>query len=378
MADQSTTSRNILIVGALLGLAAAGMGVHTMLNSQARQVDNHIGTKPAQVEELVAAAEQVQANVRRDLSLADVAPEGALANGQPRIIPFFYSTELWQVPPQGGGTLHDVVDIYDPTVAAIHEGIPNEWFLKHGLVSALSNSEGAAQDSDKDGFSNREEFEAATDPSKAESLPPLVQATAGKPAKLEVVKIERAHAVITVDSIFALGTPPEEAGIRILSRVGDSRPILKVPVKVGGSFGLGGKDDAKRFTLVAFEKKEFADSMGGKSIENVIRVRDNDALTEANREFIVRAGSPKVNDKDRNTPNAKGYEINDTAARIRVTAGPLAGQPSGTIRVPLHATFKVPGDEKISCRLESVDANGSVNILPEGAQSPINIPAAKS
>ncbi len=376
MADHSTSSRNILIVGVLLGLAAAGMGVHTMLGSQARQVTTRIGSKPAVVNDLVADAEQALENTRKDRTLADIAPEGAVVNGQPRITPFFYSTELWQVPPQAGGTSYDVVDIYDPSVGPIHAGIPNTWFLKYGLGDALSYSDGATRDSDGDGFSNREEFAAGTDPSQASSLPALVQAEAGKPAKLEVVKIERAHAVITVDSTFAMGEPPAEAGIKIFARVDDSRPLVKANVAVGGSFGLGGKDDANRFTIVAFEKKEFTDSMGGKQTENVIRVRDNDALTEADKEFVVRVGRPRSTDKDRNTPNAKGREINDTAVRLRVTAGPLANQPGGTIRVPLHGSFKVPGDE-ITCILESVDANGSVNILPNGAQSPINIPSAK-
>ncbi len=377
MADYSNTSRNILIVGALMGLAAAGLGVYTSLNAELRQTNTRVGSEAANTAALVAEAEQVLESVKRDRTLKDVAPEGALANGKPRVIPFFFSTELWQVPPHNGGNINDVVDIYDPAVGPLHEGIPNTWFIQHGLGDALSQADGAARDSDGDGFSNREEFEAETNPSSAASLPPLVQTSAGKPVKLEVVKIERANAIITVDSMFATDPKPATAGIKVFARIDDRQPLVKADLAVGASFGLGGKDDAARFTILGFDKKEFTDSMGGAQSENVLRVRDNEALADADKEFIVRAGRPRANDKDRNTPNAKGREIHDVAARIRVTAGPMAGQPAGTIRVPLYATFKVPGDEKISCRLESVDAQGSANILPEGAQSPINIPAAK-
>ncbi len=376
MADNSNASRNILIVGALLGLAAAGMGGYMMATAQPKQVGTHVSGESSQVAELTAAADETLADIKRDRTLADVAPEGAVANGKPRVMPFFFATELWQVPPHKGGNMHDVVDIYDPTVEAIHSGIPNEWFLQHGLMEPLSLSDGDRKDSDGDGFSNREEFDAQTNPADAKSLPPLVQVEAGKPVKLEVVKIERANAVITVDSMFATDPAPAEAGVKVFAKLDDRQPVAKGSFKKGDSFGLGGKDDAKRFTIVGFEKKSFTDSMGGSQSENVIRVRDNEALVDADKEFVVRAGRPRLTDKDRGTPNEKGRAINDVAARIRVTAGPKAGQPEGTIRVPLHATFKVPGDERITCTLESVDANGSVNILPQGAQSPVNIPAA--
>ncbi len=372
MADQSRNERNILIVGVVLGLAAAALGGYTMSSSKALDVDTQLSGK-SDGDSLTAEAEETRATLQRDRGIADVAPEGATVNGKPRVMPFFFSTELWQIPPQNGGTLYNVVDIYDPTVPELHEGIPNTWFLKYGLVDALSASNGADLDSDGDGFTNREEFADKTDPSKADSLPPLVQATAGKPVKLEVVKVEKAKAIITVDSMFA--SDPSTISLKIFKRIDDQKPILKKEVKVGETFGLGEKANAKRFTVLGVDKKSFTGS-GGTAEENVLRVRDNEAIAPADKEFTIRAGRPRANDKDRGTPSEKGHAINDVAAQIRVTAGPMAGKPEGTVRVPLYGSFKVPGDAKVTCTLQSIDANGNANILPEGAQSPVNIPAA--
>ncbi len=373
MADQSNPERNILITGAVLGLAAAALGGYTMMSSAPKVVRAGVEGSVS-VEKLVAPAEEASAVTTRDRELKEVAPEGALVNGQPRIMPAFFPTELWQIPPRDGGKTYNVVDIYDAGSAAIHPTIPNIWFLDNGLVDALSRADGETMDSDGDGFSNLEEYAAQTKPSDASSLPPLVQAKAGAAVKLEVVGVERANAVITVDSMLALDPNPTQAGLKIFKRVEDQKPVHKADVAVGSSFGLDPKDDGKRFTVVGFERKSFTNNMGSASEETVLRVRDNAALGDE-KEFTIRAGRPRANDRDRGTPNEKGHAINDIAALIRVTAGPMAGKPEGTVRVPLHGSFKVPGDEKISCTLESVDANGSANIRPEGAQSPVNIPA---
>ncbi len=374
MADQSQSERNTLIVGAVLGIAAAALGAYTMMSASPKSVRTGVEGSIS-VEKLVAPAEQASADATRDRELKDVAPEGVQVNGQPRIMPAFFATELWQIPPQNGGKTYNVVDVYDAASASVHPTIPNVWFLDNGLIDALSRADGETMDSDGDGFSNLEEYAAQTKPGDASSLPPLVQAKAGSAVKLEVVAIERANAVITVDSMFALEPTPAKAGLKIFKRVEDQKPVHKADVALGDSFGLDPKDDGKRFTVVAFEREKFTSNMGSETEESVLRVRDNAALGDV-KEFTIRAGRPRPNDKDHGTHNEKGRAINDVAALIRVTAGPMAGKPEGTVRVPLHGSFKVPGDDKLSCTLESVDANGSANIRPEGAQSPVNIPAA--
>ncbi len=381
MADQPNTERNVLIAGAVLGVAAAALGAFSMMGSKVQDVKPANGGK-ASLEEFIAPAETARATVTRDRVLRDVAPEKALVNGKPRIMPAFYAVELWQIPPRNGEPkgpdgkpMNNVIDIYDATSDAIHPTIPNVWFLNNGIEDALSRADGETMDSDGDGFSNLEEFAAGTHPGKADSLPPLVHAKAGTAVKLEVVDIKKAEAVITIDSMFALDANPTQAGIKIYKRVDDAKPVHKLNVAKGDSFGLAPGDDGKRFTVLGYERKSFTNSMGSASEETVLKVRDNESLTDE-KEFTIRAGRPRLNDKERGTANEKGRTIKDVAAVIRVTAGPKAGKPEGTVTVPLHGSFKVPGDEKLSCTLESVDANGSANIRPEGAQSPVNIPAA--
>jgi len=57
---------------------------------------------------------------------------------------------------------------------AVHQGIPNIWWLKYRLDPGYSDS--PDRDPDKDGFSNREEYEAETDPTLFKAHPnPIVK-----------------------------------------------------------------------------------------------------------------------------------------------------------------------------------------------------------
>lgn len=370
MADQSNAGRNALIVGVVLGLAGAGLGVYTMMENKVERTVAAI-TSDTRADSLAAEAEQLLAEKERNRTIVDVAPEGAQVNGKPRFTPLFFSPELWEV------SLDDqkkntVIDIYDPTAENLHGQVPNTWFISNGIADALGRADGLELDSDGDGFTNREEFAARTSPSDPTSLPPLVKA--GAPPKLEVVRVENANATITVDSMLAYDANPTEAGIRVYARVADSQPIVKCSVKPGGTFGLGGKSNPKRFTVLGFEKASFTDGAGNTNQESVLRVRDN-VTVSGEKEFIIRAGRPRPKDKDQGTPNAKGRTIRDTTVTLRVTAGPMAGKPEGTFQVPYKGTFKVPGSD-ISCVLESVDDAGTVNVLPEGAESPVQVPKA--
>ena len=212
MAEQSNPGGKALVIGAILGLASAGLAGYSYMDKVSEPETNISASKGG--ESLTAEADRVKESLKRDRTITDVAPEGAMVNGQPRITPLFFSTELWQIT-LDSEKKNTVVDIYDPAAPSIHGDIPNTWFIANNIADALGRSDGRVLDSDNDGFTNEEEFIAKTCPSASTSYPDLVQASGSAP-KLEVVKTSVARATIVVDNMFGMAsTMPQSANIRI-------------------------------------------------------------------------------------------------------------------------------------------------------------------
>lgn len=374
MAEKSNPGVQALIIGTVLGLAAAGYGGYNM---SANSLTEPLLTVKSgkQDSSLTAAANAIIDNQKRNREVVDCAPEGATINGEPRLAHLFFSTELWQIS-LTEEKKNTIIDIYDPAAANIHGKIPNTWFISNGIADALGKSTGPTLDSDNDGFTNAEEFAANTHPNDAKSYPDLV--SHNTTPKMVAVKIDKASALITADAMFSTAGAPTQVGIRIFPKMTDISPSHRATVKPGESFDLSDKDKDNRFTVVGFEKKEFPGFTGRMTAENVVRIRDNVTANEMEREFLLRAGKPSPTSKENNTPHAKGKQINDTTITLRVTGGPAAGKPEGTIRVPLHGKFDIPGGnsqgKKVTATLVSVDKAGSVNIKIDGQESEINIP----
>jgi len=72
-----------------------------------------------------------------------------------------------------------------PVSAPVHPPIPNSWWLNNDIDPCYSDS--PELDPDEDGFSNKEEFLAKTDPNKFDSHPNLI-------TKLNVVSVKTTHA----------------------------------------------------------------------------------------------------------------------------------------------------------------------------------------
>lgn len=370
MAEQSNPGVKALVTGAILGLAAAGLAVYTYMDKVVEPETNISASKGG--DSLTAEADRVKESLKRDRTVADVAPEGAKVNGQPRLAPLFFSTELWQIT-LDAEKKNTVVDIYDPAAPSIHGDIPNTWFISNNIADALGRSDGKVLDNDEDGFTNEEEYIAKTCPSAANSYPDLVQASGSSP-KLEVVKTQVTRATLTVDNAFGMSTTtPESANIRIFDKQTDVMHRAKRDnLKPGSTFDL---DDQKlgRFTVVRFDKAEFS-SFSGMVKENVVVIRDNLTASEK-KEFVIRAGSKSAQgSKDYGTPNEKGLRISDTTVTLRVTAGSKKGE---TVSVQPNASFIIPGGKadgsELKAVLESIDASGEVNIKLEGAESPVKV-----
>jgi len=64
-----------------------------------------------------------------------------------------------------------LIDPFEPGSTPLHPPVPNEWFLKSGLETAILESDALTQDPDKDGFSNLDEYLGKTDPLNPQSHP---------------------------------------------------------------------------------------------------------------------------------------------------------------------------------------------------------------
>ncbi len=106
------------------------------------------------------------ANLKQPATWRPVVIEG---RRQPLFVSIPYIAKP-AVDPTTGATVETLIDP-ETSTEKIHEPIPNKWFLDHNLRDSLLAVDALTQDPDGDGFSNLDEFNAGTDPSKKESHP---------------------------------------------------------------------------------------------------------------------------------------------------------------------------------------------------------------
>lgn len=380
MAEKSNAGLKVMATGILVGIAAAALGGYTMYSGKVADVDTTIrgsGSNASLTEE----AQKIKQLLKRDLSVADVAPEGATINGQPRLMPLFYAPELWQVMLHNKGQV-DIVDIYDPAAPCIQGDIPNSWFIANNVSEALGLVNGYRLDSDSDGFTNEEEYLAKTCPSAANDYPDLV--SKNSTPRMQVLAVKKSSALITTDNMFAdASQKPESVNIRIYDNRAAYMPKHKATVRVGESFDLTAAPDPKkkqnRFTVVRFDTKEFPDYAGTMKKENVVVIRDN-VTASSNKEFVLRAGKTPAGHKDLKSDIVKGQEINDVSVIMQVTAGSSHNKPGGKFEVPLFGSIKVPGGKadgsELRVTLQHVNDDDSVVIAMDGVDNIPPVPKA--
>ena len=89
------------------------------------------------------------------------------------------------------------IDLGDPSYKEmVHDPIPNQWWLDHRIDPGWDNS--PSLDQDGDGFANREEFDAKTDPNDPKSFPSLI-------AKLQCVRLKKRAFMLTYSSDSTVG-----------------------------------------------------------------------------------------------------------------------------------------------------------------------------
>ena len=214
--------------------------------------------------------------------------------------------------------------------APIHPPIPNSWWLEYRIDPGFGDS--PLRDADEDGFSNKDEFAAKTDPSNTKDFPALI-------TKLTYIGDESVQ--------WVLRPGFEAAGGSFTFTYGDGKAGNKVgaanPVPPGGIF-FGKGPAMGRFKLLGSEKRRVM----------------NEAIQAEEEITYVRVEDQK--------PNKKGdvYEIPasfraadqrkharfDRTAVLSLQALGLAGQE---FRVEENTSFALPlGDGKKPYRMKEV------------------------
>lgn len=135
----------------------------------------------------------------------------------------------------------------------VHPPIENQWWVDHRIDPSYSDS--PMKDQDSDGFSNKEEFLAGTDPNDPEAYGKLID-------KLEVVKVESDTWRLLFKTVLGKGYQFDYAFIPF----GQRRPITnRIPasqaIAVGDTF-FPADPGKNRFKLLKVEERPFQGPAG--------------------------------------------------------------------------------------------------------------------
>ncbi len=222
----------------------------------------------------------------------------------------------------------------------VHAGIPNAWWLKYGLDPGYADS--PDRDPDKDGFTNREEFTAGTDPTEFKSHPdPILKLVAVS------VNYRQLHIKPTDygngDSVFKLETP---RGMT-LNRMGD-------PIKAGNVIPFKNEFLKDRFKWLSSEKKQMPNGM-----DNTIWIIEDLAPNKQGRKYRF----DKKGNLDGEKTRAFGKGIMDSVVELTLQALGEGGNP---FVVDENTRFSLPFDAQSTQKpylLKNVDlVNKSIEV----------------
>lgn len=357
MAGQTDLGKGVLISGIVAGIIAAAAGFVLVPSAHAGKKYTVSNGSTEQITQKAKTGEKILVEIGVDKSgkkvdhmarhaVVDVAP----SKKQKRVSPLFSAPELWQVG-IAAEKKNVIMDIFDEKAPQIHAGISNTWFLENGLADALCVSNGLAQDSDEDGFTNQEEHDAGTNPSDKASAPALhgtnyvKLATAGKKTSSAYVQLDSNELEYVETAEFVT--------IKVFAKKDDAQPIkaLTKEVKPGETFGVS-ESEPNRYKLVEIK----TGAQGG-----IIALDTVNPQQGEEKGFAISHG--KKNRK----------KIQDTTVTLVATAGPKKGEK---IDVLVGATFSLPGDENTKCRVVATNADGSSQIMIEGGKNEVTAPKA--
>ncbi len=233
----------------------------------------------------------------------------------------------------------------------VHQGIPNSWWIKNGIDLGLSDA--PEQDPDKDGFSNREEFLAQTNPKDFSSHPEPI-------TKLTVSGVSfREFRLKPTD--FGNG----ESKFKLLEvkkrRLREINKMGMQPVKEGNIIPFKKAIYQNRFKFVAI-KKEQVEKYGVKQEMKLWEIEDLKP-NKNKKHYLFDRRASLVRGED----GRKG--ILDTTVELTLRA---LGQEGTPFKVELNTPFSLPFDAKAKVKpyvLKHIDfKNKKIEVEYQDAQ----------
>lgn len=324
---------------AALGLAYLGYSASSSVETEFEFSSKGGGNNNVAVEGAEVLADTL-ANVDKPTLL-----ERPMVNDRP--VDNFVGVALFAKKPSGDGAVAKPVDpVLD---APIHAGIPNLWWLENNIDPGFGDS--PERDEDEDGFSNREEFEAKTDPTDPKSFPALIN-------KLQFAKYESVGYFLWFSS--ALGPEQYQFKIVQLPPAFESAPPAQQEAFLGSSglkynrtadyiganrniFDEGfGKD---RFKLKKVYEKEVTNAATNLTTKNDFAIIE-DLAPNKKEEFEI----PK-------TPRSKERPGTVRFDRTAVLVLNAAGEEGKEFKVQENTAFSLPnGKEDKPYLLKSVSS----------------------
>ncbi|MGB2091463.1 MAG: Amuc_1099 family pilus-like system protein [Akkermansiaceae bacterium] len=216
----------------------------------------------------------------------------------------------------------------------VHAGIPNTWWMENQLDPGYANA--PERDPDDDGFTNREEYEAETDPGLATDYPQPVN-------KLKVVDVTTTQAHIKPREAIGGG---KKSFFNLLNKNGFKLNQTLGEVELGGTILFKRSLMQKRFRFADLDKRRNANG-----VVDVIWVIED--LQPNKRGTLYRFD--KRGDLDGHPDRSLG--IMDSTAKLVLQA---LGEDDKPFEVEENTRFSLPFDDKAAQKpylLKSIDLN---------------------
>lgn len=329
----------------LVALVALGFGVKHLLAVQGYASTFDL---PAPAKKGKAIPETPEALVEKSSNLLEVA-----VDWKDKKIDIPGSTEAKEVPLLRSVYIvekdGDLFDLANPNTKPLRPPVPNAWILGNQLE--ILNPKILDTDSDSDGFSNLEEWQAKSEPLSKDSHPPYTDKLffAGRPQ-------------LDLTLRFAVNSNPDFQVV-VQTR---QRTITKI-YRLGQSFPEG----SQKFTLVKYNEKK--DPTGGDLSELEVRDNENQKMVT----LVLRQVVPwPVYAVDFEFPLGRSAE----EQKFRVQEGNsfhLSLDPATEFKLvaagPDSATILKAGDkEPMIIRRQAAEANPATG----GLEAPVAAPAA--